>query len=65
MNRKVICALLAPFFFACTDIDVKELGSEWKSIERDLQTQLITSEDSVVIDLPEGHFMFKRSLSLD
>lgn len=65
MNKKVLYALLTLFFIACTEVDVKEIGSEWKSIERDLQTQLITSEDSVVIDLPEGHFMFKRSLSLD
>ncbi|MCU0358232.1 MAG: right-handed parallel beta-helix repeat-containing protein [Cyclobacteriaceae bacterium] len=37
----------------------------WKSIERDLQTQLIATEDSSVIDLPEGNFMFTRTLSMD
>lgn len=38
---------------------------QWQSIERDLQTQLITTPDSVVIDLPEGNFMFTRSLLID
>jgi parallel beta-helix repeat protein len=36
----------------------------WKSIEKDLQTQLITVEDGGVIDLPEGNFMFTRTLSM-
>lgn len=37
----------------------------WKSIERSLQTQLITTADHQTIDLPEGHFMFTRSLTMD
>lgn len=37
----------------------------WKSIESDLQTQFIVTPDSTVIDLPEGNFMFTRSLLLD
>ncbi|MCB0488136.1 MAG: right-handed parallel beta-helix repeat-containing protein [Cyclobacteriaceae bacterium] len=38
---------------------------QWKSIEKDLQTKLILAEDGEVIDLPEGHFMFSRTLTMD
>jgi len=37
----------------------------WKSIERDLQAKLIMAEDGETIELPEGHFLFTRSLSMD
>ncbi len=37
----------------------------WKNVEKSLQTQLITVRDGDTIDLPEGHFMFTRSLTLD
>ncbi len=37
----------------------------WKSIEKSLQTQFITVADGDTIDLPEGHFLFTRSLALD
>ena len=50
---------------SCTDAVVDEVGAEWKSIERDLQTQLITSSDSATIELPEGSFMFTKSLTMD
>lgn len=50
---------------SCSSPQVEELGVEWKSIERDLQSQLITAGDSAVIELPAGHYMFTRSLSVD
>jgi parallel beta-helix repeat protein len=37
----------------------------WKSIERSLQTQLITVADNDTIKLPEGNFMFTGSLTMD
>ncbi|MCS6974436.1 MAG: right-handed parallel beta-helix repeat-containing protein [Cyclobacteriaceae bacterium] len=37
----------------------------WKSIEKDLQQRLILAEDGETIELPEGHFMFTRTLSMD
>ncbi|MEM9325151.1 MAG: parallel beta-helix domain-containing protein [Bacteroidota bacterium] len=37
----------------------------WQSIEKSLQTQLITMRDSSEIRLPEGNFMFANSLLLD
>jgi parallel beta-helix repeat protein len=38
---------------------------EWKSVEKTLQTQLITLSDGDTIDLAEGNFMFTRSLTMD
>lgn len=37
----------------------------WQSIEQNLQTQLITVQDGDTIKLPEGHFMFTKSLAMD
>lgn len=37
----------------------------WKSIEKSLQTQFITVADGDTIELPEGNFMFTKSLTLD
>ncbi len=37
----------------------------WNSIEKSLQTQLIAASAGDTINLPEGHFMFTRSLTLD
>ena len=38
---------------------------EWKSIEKDLQTMLIMANDGDTIELPAGHFMFTRTLTMD
>ena len=38
---------------------------EWKSIERSLQTEFISVADNDTISLPEGHFMFTKSLTMD
>ena len=37
----------------------------WQSIEKSLQTQLITMKDSSEVRLPAGNFMFTNSLLLD
>lgn len=37
----------------------------WQSIEQSLQTQLITVQDGDTIELPEGHYMFTKSLAMD
>ncbi|MCW5912059.1 MAG: right-handed parallel beta-helix repeat-containing protein [Cyclobacteriaceae bacterium] len=37
----------------------------WQSMEQSLQTQLITIQDGDTLELPEGNFMFTRSLVLD
>ncbi|MFY0608649.1 MAG: right-handed parallel beta-helix repeat-containing protein [Cyclobacteriaceae bacterium] len=65
MKQLAKTALLIFILSSCADAVVEEVGSEWKSIERDLQTQLITTRDSAVIELPEGSFMFTKSLTMD
>ncbi|HMP99929.1 MAG TPA: parallel beta-helix domain-containing protein, partial [Cyclobacteriaceae bacterium] len=55
--------LIISVFYACS-IEKQE-PIIWKSIEKDLQTRLILVEDGETIDLPEGHFLFTRSLSMD
>ncbi len=37
----------------------------WQSIERELQERLILAQDGETIDLPEGYYMFTRTLSMD
>ncbi len=37
----------------------------WQSMEQSLQTQLITVEDGGIIELPEGNYMFTKSLAMD
>ena len=49
--------------FSCSPKDSEPII--WKSIEKDLQTKLIMAEDGGTIEIPEGHFLFSRSLSMD
>ncbi len=37
----------------------------WQTIEKSLQTQLITATDGDTIHLPEGNFMFSKSITMD
>ncbi len=37
----------------------------WSTIEKRLQTQLISLADGDTLDLPEGHYMFTRTLTMD
>ena len=48
---------------ACSQQESKTIN--WQSIETNLQTQLITIADNDTIDLPEGNFMFTKSLTMD
>lgn len=57
------CLLLT--FLSCTDYENNRKDITWQSIEKNLQTQLITANDGDTIHLPEGYFMFTKSLSMD
>ena len=48
------------FLNACNSDNIN-----WQNIEKDLQTQLIMAEDGDTIRIPEGHFKFSGSISLD
>jgi len=63
MNKQVLILWFALGLAACREKDVQP--AVWKSIEASLQEQLILAEDGGTIELPEGHFMFTRTLSLD
>lgn len=64
MNRISFFLLLLPMLWNCT-ARREEPVIFWKNIEKDLQARLITVEDGGVIELPEGHFLFTRTLSMD
>jgi parallel beta-helix repeat protein len=50
---------------ACSGADSYDPKRDFISIEKELREQLFLVEDSGVIELPEGHFLFKKSLILD
>lgn len=59
--------LCLPLCF-CIVVSCSQRESEpraWQSIEQSLQTQLITVADGGLIELPEGNFMFTKSLAMD
>lgn len=62
MNRRLFFVFLLVVVYACSP---KEDVRTWKSIEQALQTQLITLQDGDTVDLPEGNFMFTKSLIMD
>ncbi len=50
-------------FVACSN--QKSEPRVWQSIEQNLQTQMITIQNGDTLDLPEGNFMFTKSLAMD
>lgn len=63
-NLLAMCALLG-ILTSCNDYENKRGPVSWQSIEKNLQTQFITANDGDTIELPEGYFMFTKSLSMD
>jgi len=55
--------LLLTLLIGCSQKDSRP--RTWQSIEKSLQTQLITVADGDTVHLPEGHFMFTKSLTMD
>jgi parallel beta-helix repeat protein len=51
------------FIWSCTGSTREPVV--WKSIEKDLQTKFILASDGEVIELPEGNYMFTKTLSMD
>lgn len=60
--KRLVLLVMPALFAACSS---PPLDYEWRNIEKSLQTRLITAVDGDTIDLPEGHFMFTKSLTLD
>lgn len=66
MRSAILLMGLAALLVACSpDYPNEREGVTWKSIEKDLQTRLITAQSGDTIRLPEGYYMFSRSLQLD
>jgi len=61
--KYLVLPVITMLFYACSNEQAEPVV--WKSIEQSLQTQLITVEDGGVIELPEGNFMFTKSLAMD
>lgn len=63
MKKLQLVLLVMVLFSECTEAPKEPIV--WKSIEKDLQAQFIMAKDGDVIELPEGNFMFTRTLSMD
>jgi len=63
MAMKYFLFIAAVLFVSCSNQQLEP--RVWKSIEQSLQTQLITVNDGDTLDLPEGNFMFTKSLAMD
>ena len=57
--------IVAILFASCDSTPRYEPARDYKSIEKALMTQFLLAKDSSVIELEEGHFIFKNSLILD
>lgn len=56
---------LFAFLLAAMGCSQNNSPRTWNSIENALQTQLITLNDGDTVNLPEGNFMFTKSLTMD
>lgn len=60
----LIFLTISVFLFSCSTPESNE-NIQWKSIEKSLKTKFITASDGDVIDIPEGHYIFKGTIWLD
>ena len=63
MKRQILVILLTAITLSCSSPEKKQII--WQTIEKSLQAQLITLEDGDTVRLPEGNFMFTKSLTMD
>ncbi len=63
MKRYILIGALAILALSCSSPEQKQ--RVWQTIEKSLQAQLITVEDGDTVNLPEGNFMFTKSLTMD
>ncbi len=59
----ILPVLLAITLVSCSQKE--STPKTWQTIEKSLQTQLITATDGDTIHLPEGNFMFSKSITMD
>lgn len=57
--------LFSLVFAGCNSTDSYDPERNYSVIQKDLTAKFILAEDSTVIELPAGHFLFDKSLSLE
>lgn len=66
MMRNLLYLLVAIYSLcSCTNTPSYDPERSYKSIEKSLSAKCILAEDSSIIELEEGHFIFKNSLILE
>ncbi|XOV93614.1 MAG: parallel beta-helix domain-containing protein [Bacteroidota bacterium] len=65
ITEQVILAMIVIFLVSCESNPSYNPERDYKSIEKSFMTKLLLAEDNSVIELDEGHFIFKNSLILD
>lgn len=65
--RKAYLLLLGLGLFACSEQPPYPTSEQqaWQDLESDLQKLLIQAEDSSTVEIPAGHFMFRKPLLVD
>ena len=63
MRSFLFLTVCVVFLSSCGERRIEPV--EWRSMEKNLQTQFIMAADGDTIDLPEGNFMFTKSLTMD
>jgi len=61
--KYLVLVTVTILFYSCSSKNSEPVV--WQSIEQSLQTQLITVADGGTIELPEGNYMFTKSLAMD
>jgi len=61
--KYLVLVTVTILFYSCASENSEPVV--WQSIEQSLQTQLITVADGGTIELPEGNYMFTKSLAMD
>lgn len=62
---KMIFIIIGSLIVSCNSIPSHNPKRDFKSIEKSLMAKLLMAKDSSVIELEEGHFIFKNCLILD
>ncbi len=62
---KVQLVITLMLIYGCDTIPSYNPTRDFKSIEKSLMTRLLLAEDSSIIELEAGHYIFKNSLVLD
>ena len=63
--RHIFLIVILGVIIGCNVIPTHDPKRNYSSIEKSLLSEMLLAKDSTVIQLEEGHFIFKNSLILD